>query len=347
MRFDSKAVILSILTLLGLGAVLYAGALLFLTFISPIIWAGLVSFIVWPLQKYFAGRFGYPTFWAGLICLVIFLGAVVLIVPLSARLVHELGVIINILNSESAMLELFSRIESSNLIRRFVGEDILVNIKSQLGQIAAIIRDFLVEFFTDFGKGAVSLSISFLFFMLFTFFILKDAPYFVEQISKGLRFLSGTKFEELWSALKESLRAALIGGIITATIQGSLAGIGYILAGAPYPLFFTILTIIAGTIPFTPPLVFTPLALYVMFVQDFTAGLILMIYCWTIVNGSDPIIRPILVGRGIKIPTVLMFIGVLGGVANFGFLGIFIGPVIMAILRVFWMELIHQENGIS
>ncbi|MCX7952195.1 MAG: AI-2E family transporter, partial [Deltaproteobacteria bacterium] len=91
---------------------------------------------------------------------------------------------------------------------------------------------------------------------------------------------------------------ALIGGLLTATIQGSLAGIGYVIFNAPYPVIFTILTIIAGTIPFTPPLVFTPVGLWVLFMDDFTNGLLLLIYCWTVVNVSDPLIRPILVGRG-------------------------------------------------
>lgn len=345
MRLDSKAVILSSLTLIGLGIILYFGAKLFLTFLKPILWAGLTTYLVWPIQRKLVERFSKPGLWAFVICFVIFIGAVTFFAPLSARLIQELGVIVEILNSDDAILKLFSNFKNNEIVAHFLGDRILNSIEGQLGSIKTILRDFLLSFFTDFGKTALSTTISFLFYMVFTFFILRDAPEFVEQLSKGLKFLSGTKFEEVWSALCNALSAAIIGGILTAVIQGSLAGIGYFLAGAPYPLFFTILTIISGTIPFTPPLVFTPVALYVMFVQNFTTGLILMIYCWTIVNGSDPLIRPILVGRGIKMPTGLMFIGVLGGVANFGLLGIFIGPIIMAILRVLWIELIKDERN--
>ncbi|MCS6893307.1 MAG: AI-2E family transporter [Deltaproteobacteria bacterium] len=347
MKFDTKAILLFILSLVSLASVLYLGALMFYTFLNPLVWAGLISFVLWPLQKKMVEQLRFPSICAAIIVAMIFVAVITIVAPASFKLAQEVANILEFLSDSDKVRELFNRLKNTKVISNYVPTSIVNIAQANLEEGTQRLREFLVSFVAGFGKTALSSSIAFLFFLLFTFFILRDAPNVVAELSKGLKFLSGTKFEQLWQALRESLRSALIGGVITATIQGSLAGVGYFLAGAPYPLLFTILTIIAGTIPFTPPLVFTPVALYVMFAQDFTAGTILMVYCWTIVNVSDPLIRPILVGRGIKMPTGLMFIGVLGGVANFGLMGIFVGPVIMAILRVFWLEFFKSETKID
>lgn len=347
MRFDTKAFVLSVLSLLGLGIVLYFGSLLFYTFIKPLIWAGLFSFLLWPAHKLLLRFVRFPSISAFLLVTLIFGVAVTFLVPTSVKLAQETANLLDFLSDRDKVVSYAESLLRNDFVSRLIPENVRYNLEKEIElnaeRLATFSRDALLDQLSGFGKSFLSISTSFLFFLLFTFFILKDAPSVVNEISLGLRFLSGTRFEELWNALRDSLKAALVGGLITATIQGSLAGIGYYIFGAPYPLIFTILTIIAGTIPFTPPVVFTPVALYVMFVEDFTNGLFLMIYSWTVVNLSDPIIRPILVGRGIKMPTGLMFIGVLGGVANFGLMGIFVGPVIMAILRVFWLELFRNE----
>ena len=130
---------------------------------------------------------------------------------------------------------------------------------------------------------------------------------------------------------------------LTAIVQSLLAGASYIVAGVPNPMVLTLVTLVFALIPFGPPIAYGCVALW-LFSQGHTveaAGV--LIWGVAIVSSADNVIRPLVISGATKIPFLLIMFGVLGGLASFGLVGLFIGPVILAVLLAIWKEWL-QEN---
>jgi len=131
---------------------------------------------------------------------------------------------------------------------------------------------------------------------------------------------------------------------LTAIAQALLAGVSYFVAGVPNPMVLTIITFIFALIPFGPPMAYGAVSLW-LFSQGQTIEAIgVMAWGVCIVSTADNVIRPLVISGATQIPFLLIMFGVLGGIASFGLIGVFIGPVILAVLLAIWREWLH-ENG--
>ncbi|MCC6202454.1 MAG: AI-2E family transporter [Gammaproteobacteria bacterium] len=132
-----------------------------------------------------------------------------------------------------------------------------------------------------------------------------------------------------------TVTAIIRGALVTAAVQGVLATIGYMLAGVPLALFFGIVTGIVAMIPVVgAALIWAPLGIVVM---QHSPGWGLFVLAWGffVVSLIDNVLKPILIGRGARLPILLMFLGVIGGINVYGFSGIIIGPILVACLLAF------------
>jgi predicted PurR-regulated permease PerM len=117
----------------------------------------------------------------------------------------------------------------------------------------------------------------------------------------------------------------------TALAQGILAGIGFALFGVPSPVFFGFATALASLVPGGPALIWIGASIW-LYVSGSTAAAIgLALWGTFLVSSIDNFLRPILISGPTRIPFVLVFFGVLGGLATFGLLGMFVGPVLLAV----------------
>jgi predicted PurR-regulated permease PerM len=142
------------------------------------------------------------------------------------------------------------------------------------------------------------------------------------------------------------VRGAAYSVLATAIAQGVLAGVGYYVTGAPTPLLLGVLTLFISFVPFGPPFVYIPVTAYLLFGTDLPwyHGVGLAVWGTVVVSTVDNILRPLFISHTTKLSTILVFIGVLGGVASFGLLGVFIGPALIAIAQLFWLELARPAN---
>lgn len=132
-----------------------------------------------------------------------------------------------------------------------------------------------------------------------------------------------------------TVTAIIRGALVTAGVQGILATIGFLIAGVPLALFFGIVTGIAAMIPIVgAALIWAPIGLFVM-QHSFGWGLFVLGWGFFVVSLIDNILKPILIGRGARLPILLMFLGVIGGINVYGFSGIIIGPLVVACLLAF------------
>jgi predicted PurR-regulated permease PerM len=128
-----------------------------------------------------------------------------------------------------------------------------------------------------------------------------------------------------------TVRGVFNGVIGTAAAQGLLAMIGLWIAGVPGVFLLGIATFFLSVVPGGPVLIWLPAALW-LYASGATGSAIFMAIWGLIpVSGSDNLIRPLLIGKGVSAPLGLIFLGVIGGILAFGFLGLFIGPTVLAV----------------
>jgi len=125
--------------------------------------------------------------------------------------------------------------------------------------------------------------------------------------------------------------------------EGIILGIAYWIAGVPSPVTLGVITGFMALIPGGAPLAFTLVSLYLVGSGNPLGGLGLFIWGTVELFIVDKTIRPTLVGGPIKLPFLLTFFGLVGGVMTMGLIGLFIGPVLMALLLAIWREWMHDE----
>jgi predicted PurR-regulated permease PerM len=135
-------------------------------------------------------------------------------------------------------------------------------------------------------------------------------------------------------------------GIVCAAFaQGTLAGLGYWAAGLPAPIFLGALTFLVGLVPFVVPFMWAGASLYLFLTGKTVAAVGLFIWGLTAVSWIDNIVRPLVISGSTRIPFLLVLFGVLGGLAAFGLVGLFIGPVILAVMMAIWREWIAEKRA--
>ncbi len=185
-------------------------------------------------------------------------------------------------------------------------------------------RDLLVGAFGIFGTLAVTL------FVLFFFF--RDGDALADRVMRIIPF-DGRRKEKLERHLEGVTRAVVFGTVVTALVQGLLLGVGFWVTGVPSPVVFGALTAVASFVPLVgTALVWVPAAIYLWAQGVLWKTLFLVIWSLGIVGTADNFLRPLLVSGKSEVGTLTVFFGGLGGLAAFGFVGLFLGPVILALV---------------
>jgi predicted PurR-regulated permease PerM len=177
-----------------------------------------------------------------------------------------------------------------------------------------------------FGRGILELAMS----VLIAFFLFRDGVRVANQFTSAIERIAGERAKHLIDVAGSTVRGVVHGILGTALAQGVLAGIGFAIAGVPGAGLLALLTFFLSVVPFGPPLVWIPAVIW-LFHQDHTGWAIFML-CWGgIVSSVDNVIKPYLISHGSNLPFILILFGVLGGVAAFGFIGVFLGPTLLAV----------------
>ncbi len=184
--------------------------------------------------------------------------------------------------------------------------------------------------------------------MVFTavslFFVYRDGERLAAQLTQALEQVLGARVHNYLRAIEQTVKAVVYGLVLTALVQGLLVGLGYWIAGAGAPVFLAALTTVCGLIPFAAPTVWIGVCVW-LFVKGSTAAAVgLLIWGAIVLGWTDHIVRPFLISREAAIPFIVVLFGVLGGLASFGLVGLFIGPVILAVLLAVWREWLFESR---
>lgn len=318
-------------------------------FIVPVLWAAIIAYMTWPWYQWIYRKCGSRATLSA--TLMISLIILLIGIPLTFgifMLQHE---------GRSLYYELQKQVFSGHLnvpdfIRQlpFIGKEItrtLHDINTDPNSIVQTVSIWIQSHLNygrfvlnEIGKNIIKLC----FAVMSLFFFYRDGQTILNQVSKALEMVIGPRIHHYLDTISETTRAVVYGVGLTAVAQAVLAGLSYLVAGVPNPMVLTIVTFLLALIPFGTPLAYGSVALW-LFSQGQTVEAIgVMAWGVCIVSTSDNVIRPLVISGATQIPFLLIMFGVLGGIASFGLVGLFIGPVILAVLLAIWREWLHETN---
>jgi predicted PurR-regulated permease PerM len=162
-------------------------------------------------------------------------------------------------------------------------------------------------------------------------FLFAPAPRLVEAARTFARRLLSERGEEFVALAGATIRAVSRGVIGVSVLQALLAGIGLMVAGVPGASLITSAVLILGIIQIGPSVVLLPLVIWSWFAMETTAALLFTAYMIP-VNLMDNVLRPLVMGRGLQTPMLVILVGVIGGTLAYGITGLFLGPIVLAVI---------------
>jgi predicted PurR-regulated permease PerM len=180
--------------------------------------------------------------------------------------------------------------------------------------------------------GAIGTVLSFTVMLFLLFFLLRDGES-IARTAVTLVPLGPRRKQMLVQRMKDVTRAVVMGTLVTALVQGLLLGIGFAIAGLPAPVVFGVVGAVLSVVPFGgTALVWVPGAVALFLTGHPGMGIFLTLWGALLVSSADNFLKPLLIGGKAEVPTLAVFIGVLGGLSAFGLIGMFTGPIVMALV---------------
>ncbi len=335
-----------------IGAIVVGCGFVLRPFVSAILWAAILCFATWPLYELFRRRLrGRHTLAAALTTAVL---ALVLIIPFVVVGLTFTDTIHSGLKwlgdrKQAGIPEPPAWLNSVPLIGERITQswsDYVADAESTLEEWKPWLNEggrWLLGHTVDLAKGLMHLVLS----VLIAFFFYRDGEGLVAQLREGMQRISGDSAQRLVDVVKTTVQSVVYGVIGTALAQGIVAGIGFAIAGTPAPMLLALLTFFLSFLPFGPPIVWIGASIWLFAMGKIGWGIFMVLYGLLVISIVDNIIKPIIISRGSKLSFIVMFIGVLGGVTAFGFIGIFIGPTLLAVGFSLAHEILEQRRHIS
>ena len=195
------------------------------------------------------------------------------------------------------------------------------------------------EWTTALGSQLLHRGFMFFLCLIALFGFLRHGAWIADRLLDTADRILGDPGERLASKMVGAVRGTVNGTVLVAVAEGLLIGVGYLVAGVPSPVLFTMLTIAFAMVPFGAWAAFTVASL-VLLISGGNLWPALAVFGWgaAVMLAGDHFVWPTLVGNAARLPFLVALIGIFGGLQVFGLIGLFLGPVIMAALLTIWRE---------
>ncbi len=304
-------------------------------FLSAILWAIVLCFSTWPLYTWVLRSVRSATIAAVVMTSVvaaIFVLPFIVVGPPMAQDIAAVAAAVNQLLSEGPPAPP-EWLKDLPLMGSSV-YDYWIDAQTNTAAFAADLRPYinqasrwLLDTVATLGQGVIEVVLS----LIIAFFLYRDGRVLGHHLSATTERFVGTRAKSLIDLAGDTTRGVIYGILGTALAQGGLAALGFFVAGVPGALFFGLLTFFLSFVPMGPPLVWLPASIWLMSTGDYWWGGGLFLYGVGVISLIDNFLKPYFISREGKLPFLLVFLGVLGGILAFGFIGIFLGPVLLAI----------------
>jgi predicted PurR-regulated permease PerM len=319
----------------ALGLLLYFSLILVRPFLSIVIWSVVLTVALYPAFVWMTFRLrGRRRLAAALITILSLLIIIGPVTWLALGLIESLRMISERLDFSTLTLPPPSKsLKQWPLIGDAVYQfwDLAsTNFGAALAKIMPQLKPLggrLLRTGADTGVGVVK----FLAAIIVAGFLFVPAPSLVDAAKQVARRLSSTRGEEFVIQAGATIRAVSRGVIGISVLQALLAGIGLMVAGIPQASLITFAVLICGIIQIGPSIVLIPVIFWSWTAMETTPALLFTLYMLP-VNLIDNFLRPIIMGRGLKTPMLVILIGVIGGTLAYGITGLFLGPIVLAVI---------------
>ncbi len=313
-------------------------------FLNPIFWGAMLAFAFYPVYERLLRSFGKNRTLAAILTTLLILLAFVpllLFVALQAakEAVHLYDWLAQAIQNGSAERAL-QRLGEVPVVKK-ISESHLIQWESMKKQLedsalnsAGTIGNFALKNAAILTKNIVTGLFDFFLTFFLLFFFLRDGNKIYNFIYEITPLDEGDK-KLVFNQLSDTFSATLRGQLFTAMAQAAALGVIFWLLGLPLPVFFAALTFLSAMIPvFGAAAVWVPFAVYLGVGQEWGRMAILLVMGTFIISGIDNILKPLLIGQKTKLPYSLLFLGILGGMQAYGFIGIFIAPAFFSLFFV-------------
>ncbi|MCC7548919.1 MAG: AI-2E family transporter [Burkholderiales bacterium] len=312
-------------------------------FFGAVFWATILAILFAPLCRRLTERMRQRRTLAALATLLIIL--VIVILPsalITALLVQEgLGVYQRIQSGELAfgvyLQQLLGALPAwvGELLDRF-GLTNLREVQARLSTSLMSGLQLLATHAVSVGQNAFNFLVSFFVMLYLLFFLLRDGRELVRRMRAALP-LEDDLQRNLFGKFANVIRATVRGSIVIAILQGALGGLIFWFLGVHAPVLWGVVMAFLSLLPAVGTgLVWVPVAVYLLVTGDVWQGIVLTAYGVLVIGLVDNLVRPILVGKGTKMPDYVVLVSTLGGMAVFGLNGFVIGPAIAAMFIAVW-----------
>jgi predicted PurR-regulated permease PerM len=329
------------------GLLLLAAALLYVVWRiveplwQPLLWAMLLGSLLAPFAARLAQRLGgKPRLAAGIVTALTVLLFLLPVAVIAGAVAAQAAQLLSRLEGRVPSLESMQALDIARFpwLQRpidWIGDHTGLTLQQMQGWVISGAKYLLQAMVSSSGSvvlGALGTVVSLLLTLFVLFFVLRDGP---EIAGKFVRMLpiEAKRRSRLWHHLIEVTRAVFMGIGLTALAQGTLLGVGFAIAGLPSPLVFGVLGVVFALIPLVgTAILWVPGALLLVAQGEYGHALFLAIWCAVVVGAVDNFLRPMLISGRAEVPTLAVFIGVMGGLSAFGFIGLFLGPIVLGLL---------------
>lgn len=348
-----KRLIESTPTLIALGLLIGGCVLILLPFTSALVWAAIFVFstrhLYWRINRWLGGRN-----WLSASLFVLFIFALIVLpmfyavlsfgsvaseyaIKISTQLQHGIPALPDWVIAlpwvgQKAQMWWEKLILGDSVVRGQLNNALLVGLKEgfRFGAIA--------------GQGLGMLFLS----GLISLFFYASLPTATLWLQASMQRVSGSRAQQLLSIAGGTIQGVVFGILGTALAQGFLIGISLFIAGVPSAAGLTFLAFLLSLLPFVNALIWGPAAWWLYQQGHIGMAIFMVSWCVIIVGSADNVIKPLLIGKGSNLPFLLIVLGILGGALQFGVLGIFLGPTLLAIGFALCKEWLHgNDDGLS
>lgn len=330
--FSNDRLLGQILLLTLLGACLWV----LTPFVTALFWAAVLAFASWPLMQFLTRVLkGNVSLAAGLLTagwVLIVAGPLVWLgfniadnIKAGTELIKDLRItglpaapewLMNVPVLGERLVELWQTIDQQ-------GAALLVAIKPYMGDMG----NWLLARSASIGGGILELALS----LVLVFFFYRDGPRLALFAKDLVQRLIKERADYYIDLVAGTVRRVVNGVIGTAAAQAVFALFGFLVAGVPGALLLAALTFMLSLIPMGPPLVWGPAVVWLFFQNEYGMAIFLLLWGFLVISSVDNFLKPYLISRGGNLPLVVVLMGVFGGLFAFGFMGLFLGPTLLAV----------------
>ena len=303
-------------------------------FLTAILIAAVLAVVTWPVFSWLRELMRHSATAAAVVMVTSIV--VLVLIPLSFLLVALAQQVPRWVQAAAAWLKdplpILDAVKSIPYAGAWLYEELVAAIDPQtfahtMQRIIEPLSTWVVNAAVNVGSGVVQLA----FVTFIVFFFYRDGSWFAERISAVVERVSGGIAEEITKILVNTTRSVVFGIVGTAIGQGLVAGVGFWIAGVPGILILSFAVCILSVIPIGPPLIWMPAAVWLWSKGEMGMAAFLVAWGSLAVSSVDNFLKPLLIARGTSMPIALIFLGVFGGVLAFGFLGLILGPLLLAV----------------